>query len=237
MRPHDDPGHLDFLALSGHKMYAPFGTGALIGRRDGFRPRPHQPGGGTVRAVTVDDVRVGRPPRSGGGRKPQRRRRRGPGRGGRAGWRASGSTGSPPTSRRSPRYAMARLARVPGLTVHGPTGDDAARPKVGVVPFTLDGSASGYVAAVLGHEHGIGVRGGCFCAQPYVAHLLSLATGGRCSARRRRGGVDGIVRISLGGYSDTGDVDRVVDAVQQVTAGAVRFSYLREPDGSWCPAP
>ena len=40
MRPHDDPGHLDFVALSGHKMYAPFGTGALIGRRDGFAPPP-----------------------------------------------------------------------------------------------------------------------------------------------------------------------------------------------------
>ena len=33
---HDDPGHLDFVALSAHKMYAPFGSGALIGQRDGF---------------------------------------------------------------------------------------------------------------------------------------------------------------------------------------------------------
>ena len=42
MGAHDDPGHLDFVALSGHKMYAPFGTGALIGRRDGFA-RPTAP--------------------------------------------------------------------------------------------------------------------------------------------------------------------------------------------------
>ncbi len=56
MLPHDDPRHLDFVALSAHKMYAPFGTGALVGRRDLFGPRPHQPGGGTVRAVTVDGV-------------------------------------------------------------------------------------------------------------------------------------------------------------------------------------
>ena len=32
----DDPAHLDYVALSAHKMYAPFGTGALIGRRDTF---------------------------------------------------------------------------------------------------------------------------------------------------------------------------------------------------------
>ena len=31
VKPDDDPEHLDFVALSAHKMYAPFGTGALIG--------------------------------------------------------------------------------------------------------------------------------------------------------------------------------------------------------------
>ena len=38
MRSHDDPAHLDFVALSAHKLYAPFGSGALVGRRDGFAP-------------------------------------------------------------------------------------------------------------------------------------------------------------------------------------------------------
>jgi selenocysteine lyase/cysteine desulfurase len=32
----DEAGHLDYVTLSAHKMYAPFGTGALIGRRDTF---------------------------------------------------------------------------------------------------------------------------------------------------------------------------------------------------------
>ncbi|HLF88712.1 MAG TPA: aminotransferase class V-fold PLP-dependent enzyme, partial [Anaerolineales bacterium] len=36
MRKLDDPGCLDYVAISAHKMYAPFGTGALIGRRDTF---------------------------------------------------------------------------------------------------------------------------------------------------------------------------------------------------------
>ncbi|HEX6238884.1 MAG TPA: aminotransferase class V-fold PLP-dependent enzyme, partial [Acidimicrobiales bacterium] len=31
MRPHGDPGRLDVVALSGHTMYAPFGSGALVG--------------------------------------------------------------------------------------------------------------------------------------------------------------------------------------------------------------
>ena len=36
VKPDDDPEHLDFVALSAHKMYAPFGTGALVGHRDVF---------------------------------------------------------------------------------------------------------------------------------------------------------------------------------------------------------
>jgi selenocysteine lyase/cysteine desulfurase len=61
MRAHDDPGHLDFVALSAHKMYAPFGTGALVGSRDWFGGDPDHAGGGTIRAVTPA---VRHPPRT-----------------------------------------------------------------------------------------------------------------------------------------------------------------------------
>jgi cysteine desulfurase/selenocysteine lyase len=57
MRPDDDPGHLDFLAIAAHKMYAPYGTGALIGLASVFENgTPDLVGGGTVDLVTTDDV-------------------------------------------------------------------------------------------------------------------------------------------------------------------------------------
>ena len=57
MRPDDDPEHLDFVALAAHKMYAPFGTGALIGPKEFFLAGPPEyPGGGTVDVVTLDEV-------------------------------------------------------------------------------------------------------------------------------------------------------------------------------------
>ena len=63
VKPDDDPEHLDFVALSGHKMYAPFGTGVLIGRRDIFlHGAPEYQGGGTVDIVTPDDVQWAEPP-------------------------------------------------------------------------------------------------------------------------------------------------------------------------------
>ena len=51
--------------------------------------------------------------------------------------------------------------------------------RVGVIPFELldgEGTAVDHrlVAARLAHEHGIGVRDGCFCAQPLVATLLGI---------------------------------------------------------------
>ena len=57
-RPIDIAGcGIDYLACSGHKLYAPYGGGALIGRRDWLDAAPpHQPGGGAVRSVTLDDV-------------------------------------------------------------------------------------------------------------------------------------------------------------------------------------
>ncbi|MBW7959367.1 MAG: aminotransferase class V-fold PLP-dependent enzyme, partial [Candidatus Promineofilum sp.] len=57
MRPDDDPEHLDFVTLSAHKMYAPYGTGALIGPKEIFlNDAPEYRGGGTVDIVTLDEV-------------------------------------------------------------------------------------------------------------------------------------------------------------------------------------
>ena len=59
----DQPDHLDFITLSAHKMYAPFGIGALIGRKDIFEDGdPDMPGGGTVEIVTLDNVVWSEPP-------------------------------------------------------------------------------------------------------------------------------------------------------------------------------
>ena len=38
----------------------------------------------------------------------------------------------------------------------------------------VEGMALAAIAAILGYEHGIGARNDCFCAHPYVVHLLDL---------------------------------------------------------------
>ena len=57
------PAGADFLAFSGHKMYAPFGAGALIGPRDAFADGdPFLAGGGAVELVDLDEVVWTAPP-------------------------------------------------------------------------------------------------------------------------------------------------------------------------------
>lgn len=48
---------VDYVALSGHKLYAPFGAGALIGRADWLRAAPpYLAGGGATKLVTEEAV-------------------------------------------------------------------------------------------------------------------------------------------------------------------------------------
>jgi selenocysteine lyase/cysteine desulfurase len=47
----------DYVAFSGHKAYAPFGSGALVGRRDWLDAAPaYLAGGGAVQEVTVEET-------------------------------------------------------------------------------------------------------------------------------------------------------------------------------------
>ena len=239
MRPHDDPGHLDFVAVSAHKIYAPFGTGALIGRRDGFGAAPEDRGGGTVNAVTLEDVawadlpdreEAGTPNLLGAVAFAAATR----------GLRAIGWDRVVAHESALLAYALHQLGRVPGLRVHGPTGADAARSKVAVIPFTVNGLEHGLVAAILGHEHGIGVRNGCFCAHPYVTHLLGLdPSAARTWLEQIRHGdkrhAPGLVRISLGLYNVRSEIDRLVDALQSIAAGDIAAAYRVDGHGEHHP--
>ena len=120
MRAHDDPTHLDFLALSAHKAYAPFGSGALIGPRAAFGATPDHRGGGTVHAVTLDEVAWAE--------LPDREEAGSPNVVGAVALAAALSTLAEIGRGRIAaheadllRYATERLRRVPGLHLYGPT--------------------------------------------------------------------------------------------------------------------
>ncbi|HEX6539930.1 MAG TPA: aminotransferase class V-fold PLP-dependent enzyme, partial [Candidatus Dormibacteraeota bacterium] len=126
---------------------------------------------------------------------------------------------------------LARLPRVRPLRLwQGDTVD-----RLGVCTFTVDGMEHALLAAVLSAEHGIGVRHGCFCAHPYITHLLGIGgdESARIRTRLRRGEhheIPGAVRASFGIASTEAHIDRLVDALDEVIRIGPRLQYREDPE-------
>jgi selenocysteine lyase/cysteine desulfurase len=232
VKPDDDPEHLDYVALSAHKMYAPFGVGALVGRRDTFaQGEPEYRGGGMVEIVTPEFVHwAGLPDREEAGS---------PNVVGAVAMGVAARTlmeiGMDEIARDEASltsYALDRLRSVPGVTVYGSSGAAASVDRVGVIPFNIGSVHHALVASILGHEGGIGVRSGCFCAQAYVARLLGLTSDEQSRWQRAllagdRSLKPGMVRISLGAYNTTDDIDALVEMVERITRGDYDGQYYQ----------
>ena len=242
MKPDDDPEHLDFVVLSGHKMYAPFGTGALIGPKEIFlQSGPEYSGGGTVDVVTLDEVHwAGMPDRDEAGS---------PNVVGAVAMAAAaqvlmdvGMDNIAAHEEALIEYSLDRLSGVPGIKVYGETDGAQANGKVGVIPFNLAGISHFLVAAILGYEGGIGVRSGCFCAHPYVVHLLQLSVEEATTWRTQmldgdKSNMPGMVRASFGCYNNTEDIDGLVSMLERIVRGDYQGDYQLIPStGEYVPA-
>jgi selenocysteine lyase/cysteine desulfurase len=234
------PATADFLAWSGHKMYAPFGTGVLVGPRATFADGdPFLAGGGAVDLVDLDEVAWTAP--------PDREEAGSPNVVGavalHAAVEALGEVGFDRLAAHDDDLAQrlhAGLTGVPGVRVLGP---GRGAPILPVATFTVDGVHHALVAARLSAEHGIGVRHGCFCAHPYLIRLLGLGRS-RVEAyhdavrRGDRRDVPGAVRASAGLSTTPVDVDRLVAAVAAIASGEpAPVAYLQDPTtGDWWPS-
>ncbi len=220
------PDGPDFVAFSGHKLYAPFGAGALVGPRRLFETGdPFLAGGGAVDLVDLDEVIWTEP--------PEREEAGSPNVVGsvafgmamdeleRIGWDAIVAHEAVLSSR-----LYEGLRGIEGVGVLGPRahGDSGAGNGLAVATFTVEGMHHALVAARLSAEFGIGVRHGCFCAHPYLLRLLGVGPEGVARARAavRRGdrsGIPGAVRASCGLGTSDDDVDALLGALRVLAAG------------------
>ncbi|WP_405781420.1 aminotransferase class V-fold PLP-dependent enzyme [Streptomyces sp. NBC_00859] len=233
---------VDWVAFSGHKLYAPFGSGVLAGRSDWLRDaEPYLAGGGASRTVAR---------RTDGGVDVE--------------WHTTAArheAGSPNVigvhSIASACRALTEagfdslvereqtlvskvlggLAEVEAVKVLSLFGDDA--PRVGVISFVVDGWNSSHFAAALSAEYGIGVRDGLFCAHPLVRTLLGSdpQDQGECGAPEGEPGERSLnaVRVSFGAGTPDEHVERFVGAVKELVRNGARWNYRTE-DGRCVPA-
>ena len=229
----EDPRHLDYVSISAHKMYAPFGTGALVGRRDTFeRGDPDLTGGGTVEIVTLDQVVWSGPPDRDEAGSPNTV-------GAVALARAIHqleSIGMENVAQHEANltaYALQKLKRVPAIQLFGDTNPENAADRLGVIPLKLENISHFLAAAVLGYEFGIGVRSGCFCAHPYILHLLGLTPDQASQVRERmlagdKSDMPGLIRASFGLYNTQDEVDALADALTCIARGDYQGHYQQD---------
>lgn len=228
-----DKGHIDYLSISAHKMYAPFGSGALIGRRDTFElGEPEICGGGTIKVVTQDKVVWADAPDRDEAGTPN----------------VVGAVALAESLKFLDRlgmdkvaqheaeltaYALTKLKAIPSIRIYGSQDPRQSSERLGVIPFNIEGVPHGLAAAILSTEWGIGVRSGCFCAHPYVIHLLKVAPPeierfAYDMSRDDRRDIPGVIRISFGIYNSKDEIDVLAEALKAIAGGNYKGSYKQE---------
>jgi selenocysteine lyase/cysteine desulfurase len=215
-------------------MYAPYGTGALVGRRDTFlRGDPDTVGGGTVDIVTVDEVQwAGLPDREEAG-SPN----------------VVGAVALAKALRCLQQMGMEavaeheahltadllrKLASLDQVQVYGIADPGRVSEKVGVVPINVAGLSHYLVAAILSAEGGIGVRNGCFCAHPYLLELMEVSAREAKDHREQirvgnRAELPGLVRVSFGCYNNEAEIDHLVELLNRIVRGEYQGRYVQDP--------
>jgi len=228
-----DPEHLDYIVASAHKMYAPYGTGVLVGRRDTFEHgQPEYCGGGTIDLVTTSKVEWAD--------LPDRDEAGSPNVVGAIAFAASlkflnkiGMTEIAGHEADLTAYTLSKLQTIPGVELYGDTNPANSSNRLGVIPFNIDGMSHFLVAAILGTEGGVGVRNGCFCAHPYITRLLHLkqkqvSQMGKEVLHGNKSQMPGMVRISFGMYNTTEEVDHLIDALKNISLKKYQGKYTQD---------
>ncbi len=216
IKPDCSPQHIDYLAFSAHKMYAPFGIGVLIGPEYCFsKGEPEYRGGGTIDIVTHDLIKWAEPPHKDEAGTPN----------------IMGVVALSEAIRTLSsigmynlegyehslaEYAHEKLEALPDIELYC---DNDVDNKVAIIPFNIRGLPHQIVASALSAESGIAVRNGCFCAQPYVQKLMKISRN-EIRSRIKNPSLPhpGMVRLSFGLYNNYDEIDILVKKLCEISS-------------------
>ena len=222
MRTDDHPCHLDFVAFSGHKMYAPYGTGVIVGPKEFFDSfHPYQIGGGNLPYITRN-LEI---------KRFYTERAHDPGTPNAMGAISIAKAIQIIEDLSQERiakyehylveYTFTRLRQIPGVTVHI-SGESLAH----VIPFDIDGFDGRLVAEILAQEHAIGVRAGAFCTYEYIRKLKNISDEQDCKIAKEvdmgiTRNIPSIIRASFAVYNTLEDCDRFLDAILEIVRNGI----------------
>jgi selenocysteine lyase/cysteine desulfurase len=196
---------IDYLAFSGHKVYAPFGTGVLLARKgllafspaemDAIRLSGEENVGGIVGLAKALDL-----------------------------LRRIGFDTIQSEEQALTRRALSGLADLPRIKVYGIKDPESPRflHKGGVIVFAMKGTMPGRVARALAERGGIGVRYGCHCAHLTIKRLLGVPPWAEQIQRLMLSlvpglSLPGLVRVSFGIQNTEAEVDSLIEVLGAIT--------------------
>lgn len=183
----------DFFTFSGHKMYAPTGSGIVYGKRKWLdQMPPYQTGGSMIRTVSFEGSTWAPIPAKFEAGTPAIAAGIGLG----AAIDYINSLDFEAASRHEHElleYATQRLGDIPEVTIVG-----TAAEKASVLSFTIENIHPHDIGTIL-DQQGIAIRAGHHCAQPVMARFCVPAT----------------ARASFAFYNTREEVDKLAEAVQK----------------------
>ncbi|MBS4537805.1 aminotransferase class V-fold PLP-dependent enzyme [Clostridium sp. D2Q-11] len=214
--------HLDFIAFSAHKMYAPFGAGVLIGPKDIFNKGvPEYVGGGTIISVTENNEYWAQSPEKDEAGTPN----------------VLGALALMESINILQEIGMEKVKKhenvlteklvsslktVDNIKLYTSINNINPNNHLGVITFNIKNIPHNLLASLLSFEGNIGVRSGCFCAHPYVHRLLNLSTNEvRKTQQKMLFGdikdIPGLVRVSFGMYNTISEIDEFVNFLKLIS--------------------
>jgi selenocysteine lyase/cysteine desulfurase len=224
---------IDALALSAHKVYAPFGLGLLVLPTGVLERVPVDPGGGSIDMISDREI-VWAP--------AAERHQTGT-------WNATGIVALGAScqtlqeagwenilqhEKELVHYTAGNLPEVPGLKLYVPPPLYLKENRIGTFPFNLNGLHHSLVAAVLEHEYGIEVRSGTICNHRLVRRWHAISDEEQHAREEKIQAGDrlatyGIVRASLGVQNNVEDIEALIKALTAISVYGYRLEYRPDP--------
>ena len=209
----EDDDYIDFLIFSAHKVYAPFGSGAIIGLRGELEKYPPDTkGGGTVERVLDDEIiwlstpeknEAGSPNFFGAVALMQALKE----------MNKIGLELIESNEKKLLKMLIDGMKNFERVIVYG--DNENIEDRLGIMVFNIDRLCYEMVGEYLASIRGIAVRQGGFCAHPYTRRLLGIKND-EIEEYIKKNGMPGMVRVSLGAYNSEKEVNIFLETIEYI---------------------
>ena len=206
--------NIDFFVFSAHKMYSPYGGGAIVGLTDVLNKHmPEFYGGGTIRVVGDEWVEYKDAPESYEAGSPNYPGVVGLGKAIDV-LQEVGFDAIEEHEKVLNQRLVDGLKKIDNMILYGDTDDMSDR--VGVITFSISDVNTYQLAMKLADDFGIATRRGAFCANPYAWRLLGVSDeDAKFFVECGDAGTPGMIRVSFGIYNTEEEVYEFLAAVSE----------------------